>query len=106
MPVIAIALVMLECAAPAKIVGISPALRIAHCRAVAIDTRFAAVAPLTKCPRMSAPSPKMPAKACTVFASRSAAIEPMRFDTFWSQALAIQSAASASGVAPPVTKPK
>ena len=64
------------------------------------------MAPLTKRPRKASGNPKCRAKVATVAASRLAAIEPTSLDTFWSHALAIQSAASASGVAPPVTKPR
>ena len=76
-----------------------------HCRAAARPMKLAAVAPVVSAPPHSAGSAKSSFSQSSATVSRRVPSgEPTQLKAFWSSAVASQSAPSAAGVTPPVTK--
>ncbi len=76
-----------------------------HWRAAASPVKFAAVAPVVRAPPHSAGSSKSSLSQPSATVSRRVPSgEPTQLNAFWSSAVASQSAPSAAGVTPPVTK--
>ena len=76
-----------------------------HWRAAASAVKFAAVAPVVRTPPHAAGSSKSCfSQSTATVSSRVPRGEPTQLKAFWSSAVASQSAPSAAGVTPPVTK--
>lgn len=77
-----------------------------HCRPMASPAKLAMVAPLTRLPLNASGRPSRDFNCVTAASSIAAAIVSWLSWLFWSVTLTSQSAATAAGVPPPVTKPK
>ena len=77
------------------------------CRAAASAVRLATVAPVTKPATVVGGRPKSStSQRCVTCSSLAATGEAVKAPPFWSHAAASQSAATATGCDPPMTKPK
>ncbi len=84
-----------------------PASASTRCRAAARAVKFAIVAPVVNPADVPAGSPNRSTSQPSTTSSTTAAAGDMTYiATFWSHVLVSQSAPSAAGCAPPMTKPK